>query len=148
MIEESNMSAKHRDERAELARILDGVVDSILEAPEEEIDGDLRALGEDPEKAAMRARQLALAAVQQHRTGRRESARRQFDDQQQALEAQSYDLPGTPELRFALLTAAVRGKPWLGDMLTVEHRQLRSLPDEDVISYLRQLAELGVLDEL
>ena len=59
-----------------------------------------------------------------------------------------YDLPATPEARFALLVAAVRGKPWLSDMLTVEHRDLRGLPDDDVVSYLRQLAELGVLDEL
>ncbi len=148
MIEESNMAAKRRDERARLARILDGVVDSILEAPEEEIDADLRAVGEDPEQAAMRARQLALDAAQQHRARRRERARQQFDDEQEALERRGYDLPGTPEARLALLVAAVRGKPWLADMLTVEHRGLRSLPDEDVVGYLRQLAELGVLDEL
>lgn len=147
MIEESKMASK-RDERAELARILSGVVNSILDAPEEEIDDDLRALGEDPEKAAMRARQLALDAVQQHRNRRLDRARQQFDDHQQALEAKGYDLPGTPEQRLALLVAAVRGKPWLSDMLTVEHRDLRSLPDDDVVSYLRQLAELGVLDEL
>ncbi len=148
MIEEIPMAGDRHDPLAALERILSGIVDSILDAPEEEIDDDLRAVGEDPEKAAMRARQLALDAVQQHRARRRESARRQFDDQQEALEARDYDLPGTAEERLALLASAVRGKPWLGDMLTVEHRQLRSLTDEDVVSYLRQLAELGVLDEL
>ncbi len=148
MIEESTMAAKRRDERAQLARLLDGVVDSILDAPEEEIDADLRALGEEPEQAAMHARQLALDAIQQHRTQRRERARQQFDGEQEPLERRGYDLPGTPEARLALLLAAVRGKPWLANMLTVEHRELRGLPDDDVVSYLRQLAELGVLDEL
>ncbi len=96
----------------------------------------------------MRARQLALDAIQQHRTGRLKGERQEFDDQQPALEARGYDLPGTPSERLDLLVAAVRGKPWLSDMLTVEHRDLRGLHDEDVVSYLRQLAELGVLDEL
>ena len=56
MIEETPMAGDGDRERAQLKRILDGIVDSILEAPEEEIDDDLRALGEDPEKAAMRAK--------------------------------------------------------------------------------------------
>lgn len=142
------MASDRTSERRALDRLLDGIVDSILAAPEEEIDDDLRALGEDPEKAATRARQLALEAVMQHRARRRERARRRFDDEQQALEDRDYDLPETPAARLALLVAAVRGKPHLSGMLTVEHRDLRGLPDEDVVGYLRQLAELGVLDEL
>ena len=148
MIQETPMATDRSDERATLNHILGGIIDEILKAPEEEIDDDLRALGEDPEKAAMRARQLALDAVQQHRVQRREHARKQFDDEQEALESRGYDLPETPRARLNLLVAAVQGKPWLSDMLTVEHRDLRGLPDEDVVSYLRQLAELGVLDEL
>ncbi len=142
------MASDRDHERQELESLLDGIVETVLDAPEEEIDDDLRALGEDPEKAAMRARQLALDAVKQHRAGRRERARQQFDTEQQTLDSRGYDLPETPAARLALLVAAVHGKPHLSGMLTVEHRDLRGLPDEDVVGYLRQLAELGVLDEL
>ncbi len=38
--------------------------------------------------------------------------------------------------------------PQAAGMLTLQFRDLESLPDEDVTSCLRQLAELGVLDDL
>ncbi len=142
------MASDRNNQRHQLESLLDGIVESILDAPEEEIDDDLKALGEDPEKAAMESRRLALEAVAQHRTQRREQARQQYEDEQQTFEGQAYDLPETPRARLALLVAAVHGRPHLSGMLTVEHRDLRGLPDEDVVGYLRQLAELGVLDEL
>lgn len=141
------MATKRGNDRRELEALLDGVLDTIVAAPETEIDDDLVALGEDPERAAMETRKLALGAVEQHRTKRLEKARQQFRAEQRDLERREYDLPQTPAARLALLTAVLRDRPHLGGMLTVEHRELRELPDEDVTSCLRQLAELGVLDE-
>lgn len=135
-------------ERLALERIMDGIVESILEASDEEIEDDVRALGEDPDEAAMRTRKVMLDAVRRFRAERRERARRQFEAESETLERREYDFPDTPEARLDLLVAAVKSQPWLTGMLTVQHRDLRALPDEDVVSYLRQLAELGVLDEL
>ena len=58
------------------------------------------------------------------------------------------DFPKTPEGRLALLTRALHVRPNHPRFTSVHFRDLDSLPDEDVISLLRQLAELGVLDEL
>jgi len=48
-----------------------------------------------------------------------------------------------------LLRRVFEAKPEFGEaLLTAQHREFRSLSDEDVMSYLKELQSLGVLEKL
>ena len=132
-----------------LRRVIDGVVESILEASEEELDEDLRARGEDPDAVAERMRELAEGAVERHRGKERlRRAREQYEARVAAMAEREYDLPESMWEQRQLLDQVFHARPDVAQMVTLQFRDLRGLPDEDVTSCLRQLAELGVLDAL
>lgn len=142
------MSTKSRDYEKELEGIAGGIVDSIFEAADEEILEEVVAAGKDPVESAERVRGVLMDAVMKHRKERMRQAREGFERRQR--ERPSYDdkIPGTEEQRRLLLARAFKVRPYQQSLTSVQFRDLDSLPDEDVISLLRQLAELGVLDEL
>ncbi|MEM7349478.1 MAG: hypothetical protein AAF657_01645 [Acidobacteriota bacterium] len=83
------MKVEHRADELELQQIVERVVDSILEAPESEIDAELRAYGEDPAAAAERLRGRIRRTVEWRRSERRVKA---YTQTQQALMLHSPDL--------------------------------------------------------
>ena len=140
------MGSGDRDEQR-LQRLAEGLVDSILEAPPADVDDELRAAGEDPDTAEGEARRVVLAAVERRRRERRQQARAEYEAHMASRVDVSVELPDTPEGRRELFAAVLQRNPGFGQMLTVQFRDLESLPDEDVASCLRQLGELGVLDD-
>ncbi|MEE8524081.1 MAG: hypothetical protein V3T72_09125 [Thermoanaerobaculia bacterium] len=146
------MSTKDRstkiDAEEKLERIAAGIVDTIFEMSDAEILEEARAAGKDPEATAERVRGVLMGAVKKHRKERLTRARERYEAKRDEIEASEVDLPATAAGRLRLLTSVLREQPRLGSTVTVQHRQLRDLPDEDVISLLRQLAALGAFDEL
>ena len=141
------MSTKLDAEAEErLARIGAGLVDANFAASDEEILEQARAAGKDPEETAARVRWAMSKAVGNHRKQRLVRARKRYERKREQLANVDVELPATAAGRLALLTAVLE-RPGAESMVTVQHRQLRDLPDEDVISLLRQLAALGALDE-
>lgn len=55
------------DAQTRLNRIIDGVVDSIFEATDEEIEQECRDAGLDPQEVADSTRKLLLEAVEAHK---------------------------------------------------------------------------------
>ncbi len=136
-------------DREAFRRIVDGVVESILEASEEELDEDLRARGEDPEEVVRRTTAVAEAAVERHRGKKRlRRARQEYETRVAEIESREYHLPESMAEQRRLLAAVFHARPKVAGMVTLQFRDLRGLPDADVTSCLRQLAELGVLDAL
>lgn len=131
-----------------LERVVGAAAESVFEASDEEILEDLRLAGEDPVEVAARAEAVMMKAVADHRAGLRRRARQEYEERVATLRQRDDRLPGTEEARLALLALAIHAHPRLRKVLTVQHRDLKGLPDEDVSSYLRQLAALGVLDDL
>lgn len=142
------MSSRESDAELELVRVIDGIAESLLTASDEEILEEARQAGEDPEAIAREQRSLLLSIVRKHRKEKLAKARRDYEEQTSRMRDQTYDLPGTAEARLDLLIAALNSQPGLEAALTLQHREFRKISDEDVQSYLRQLDELGVLDEL
>ncbi|MEE8523537.1 MAG: hypothetical protein V3T72_06365 [Thermoanaerobaculia bacterium] len=140
------MSTK-TDPEEKLERLAAGIVDTIFEMSDEEILEQARAAGKDPEATAERVRGVMMDAVKKHRKQRLTRARERYEAKRDTIEASEVELPTTVAGRLRLLTSILRQQPGLGSMVTVQHRQLRDLPDEDVISLLRQLAALGAFDE-
>lgn len=142
------MSTRKPDSERELDRVIDGIVESLFAASDSEIEEEARQAGENISESAEETRQLLLDAVRKHRRLTLSKARSEYNEQVKALEERSYDLPPTPEDRMDLLLLAIQSQPSLGNALTVQHRELKDLSDEDVESYLRQLKELGVLEQI
>ncbi len=141
------MAAENRNHEQELKRILDGVVDSILEAPEDEIDDDLRAAGEDPDAAAERLRAKLAGTVERHRSHRRTRATVRMQQHVLLMNARPWEFPETEKQRLHLLGAAIRRRPELEELLKAKLEELRTLSDEEVKDCLRQLAEMGELEK-
>ncbi len=142
------MASENRDHRQELERILDGIVESIMEAPEEEVDEDLRAAGEDPDAAADRLRARLAGTVERHRFHRRARASARMQQSVLLMSVRPWELPENEKQSMELLGAAIRRRPELETLLQARLRDLHTLSDEEVKDCLRQLAELGELDDV
>lgn len=140
--------ATEKRERQELERLLDGILESILEAPEEEIDEDLRAAGEDPDAAAERLRGRLAATVERHRFRRRGRAKLRIQQNLLLASARPWEFPEAERRSMELLGAALRRRPELERLLEVRLRELQTLSDDEVKDCLRQLAEVGGLDDV
>ncbi len=140
------MAADDRDHELEHERILDGIVESILEAPEAELDDDLRAAGDDPDAAADRLRARLASTVERRRFSRRARAKVRIQQQVHLIGAQPLKLPESEQQRLRLLGAAIRRRPELEEMLRAKLGDLPSLSAEEVEEHLRQLAEMGELE--
>ncbi len=146
--EEAPLPTRDRDyDEQELERIAGALAESVFEATDEELCEELREEGLDPDAEAESVREVLLGALQSHRKQRLQRARAEYDRRRQSLQDFEVELPPTPQGRLSLLQAALHQQPWLQGMMAA-HRDLKHLADEDVVSYLQQLALLGLLDEL
>ncbi len=128
--------------------IIDRAAESVLDATDEEIREEMRLAGDDPEEAAERLRAKLRDASERGRKHRLGVWQKRWQRSVARIEALDQRLPGTPAERLDLLYTVVEAEPQLRQMITVQHHELKDLPDEDVSRYLRQLADLGALDDL
>jgi hypothetical protein len=93
-----------------------------------------------------RTKEILKAALKDcHKQNLRE-ARAEYESATKGLSSRSYDLPRDQGERRALLSSILSRQPELHPLaFTAQHRELKDLPDADVESFLRQLADLGLL---
>jgi len=124
-----------------LGRVLDGLAESIAEAPEEQLLEELQQEGIDPAANASATRALLLGAVVKHEQRLLNEARERIRSRRQETTV----LTGTaPEARRTLLQRLFTSQPQFAEMVTAHYRDLSQLTDGDVESCLEDLAELGV----
>ncbi len=128
--------------------VIDRAAESVLEATDEEIREEMLSAGDDPEEAAERLRAKLRDAAERGRRHRLSVWRKRWQRSVARIEALDVGLPETPAERLDLLYTVVEAEPQLRQMITVQHQELKHLPDADVTRYLRQLADLGALDDL
>jgi len=63
------------------------------------------------------------------------------------LEQKSYTIPKTAEARRKLFSFVIQ-QPQYAQYVTAQYRDLENLTDNDIESYLQDLDELGILQEL
>ncbi len=139
------MSDQRTRPEDELVRIMDAVAESALKESDAEILEEVRQQGQDPKQAAEQVRNILRQAVKSYRQHKLIEAREQYQRSVAAMKERVYSLPRTAKERLQLLSATFQIRPELQSLLTAQHRELKSLTDEDVVSYLQQLQELGVL---
>lgn len=137
--------ARNYDE--ELARIMNGLAESTLEMSDEEMEEELRQEGDAPERVADEVRGVLRRAVKAHRQRNLLAAQKKYEDRLLRLGEKQYTLPDSAEGRRGLLVGLLAGNPDVRSLLTAQNRDFTDLPDSEVTSYLKQLHELGALDD-
>ncbi len=131
----------------QLWAIMNRAGDSVLELPEEELLAEEREVGIDPVKEAERIRDVLRRVSKMHRLRKLEAAEHTYHEHVRRLKGSQHQLPDSPTKRRELLAAVFAAKPDMRSlMVTAQHRAFDQLTDGDVESFLRQLADLGILD--
>jgi hypothetical protein len=63
------------------------------------------------------------------------------------MEKKPYSLPKTPKERRQLFSLFTQ-QPQFAEFVTAQYRDLENLTDNDIETYLEDLAELGILEKL
>jgi hypothetical protein len=146
---EEAMSEQERNYEEELRAILYALADSVADMSDAEIVAEVREGGDDPKASADRVRSLLLDASKSYQQRHLREAQKQYERRIAAMRERKYSLPSSPEARRSLLAAVFARKPEMQlALLTAQHREFRNLTDADIENCLKQLDELGVLDEL
>lgn len=140
------MSNKRNDEE-KLDALIDALGDSVLEASDEEILEELRMSGVDPDAEAARLKAMMLGTVKAFRQRALEAARAAYSRQIEQMEKKPHPIPKTPTERRKLFSFLAQ-QPQFAEFVTAQYRNLEDLTDNDIETYLEDLAELGILEKL
>jgi hypothetical protein len=142
------MANNRRNYDEELARIMDGLAESILDASEEELDEELHQDGEIPERVAAEVRAILHKSVKIYRQRTLWASQQVYQDKLINFNTRKHKLPESFDEQRNLLMHVLNNNPSARSYLTAQNRDFTELPDSEVASYLRQLCDLGALDSL
>lgn len=134
------MTKKNRTEEHELDTLMSFLAESVAEMSDDQVKQEF---GSDQEP---NTKDIFRAAIKNCKMERLRSARAQYEITSKELRSRSYDIPAKSSEQRELLASIFSRKPELRSMaITAQHRDLKDFTDSDVESFLRQLAELGLL---
>jgi chaperonin cofactor prefoldin len=139
------MSDKVRNYEQELANLMDNLAESVFEMSDDEARDEMKENGESTDYV----RSVLRQAVKDHRQNRLVEAQQRYDERVAALSRKKFSLPSSIQEMREMLNSVLTSNPAVGDaLLTAQYRDFNDLPDEEVPGYLRQLFELGVLNDI
>jgi GrpB-like predicted nucleotidyltransferase (UPF0157 family) len=141
------MSANKRWTHEEAERVLDQIAESIEKGDAVEIAGDLKESGQDLSDLAAETKAAALDGIKHFRQQRLHRARQRYQESSSGIERRARLFGGSPEERRRRFFSALESNPDLKSALTMQHRDLSGLTDEDIDTALDDLEALGVLEE-
>ena len=140
------MSKTSKSYEAELAAVMNALAESVADASDDEILGELKAQGENAKTIAKETRELLLKTVVSYKQKRLLEALKQYETHVAVIQARSYDLPSSAAERRQLLSLVISHHAEMQSAMTMQHRQFSNLSDADVESCLKQCKELGLID--
>jgi len=141
------MTDNKRNYDEELARIMNGLAESTLEMSDEEVEAEIRKEGDAPEQVVEEVRGLLRKSIKAHQQRNLLAAQEKYDDRLSYLENKKYSLPDSVEEQRGMLMGLLAGNSNVRNLLTAQNRDFTDLPDSEVTSYLKQLHELGALND-
>jgi hypothetical protein len=143
------MPDRQRNYEEELNNLMEGVAEYTLDMSDEEIRDEIREEGGDPDKAAEETREILRKGVKAFRQRKLNEAQALYEEQVTSFSNKKYSLPDSmEEQRNLLMSVLVSNSQMRSAVLTAQNREFNDLPDSEVTSYLKQLQDLGALDEL
>lgn len=135
-----------RDHVEDLQAILDGLAESVAEESDDQLLAEVKESGQDANALLAHVKGVLRQAVKQTQQRPLRDSRKAYEARLSALQQSSYALPESADERRTLFMNVVAQNPSVGGMLTAHFREFDKLEDDDIISCLRQLAGLGLLD--
>jgi DNA-binding ferritin-like protein (Dps family) len=124
----------------ELHLLMSFLAESVAQMTDDQVKEEFRA---DPKP---RTKEILKAALEDCRKQKLREARAEYESATKELSSRSYNLPHDKREQRALLSSILSRQSELRSLaFTAQHRELKDLTDEDVESFLRQLADLGLL---
>jgi hypothetical protein len=124
--------------------IMEHVAESVVLLSDSEIHDEWSAA--ERQKMANESRDCLRQSVSQFRKRALHEAWQQYVREVESIRRKPFKLPKRGEPQRALLNDLFTRFPQVrSTVLTIQHREFRTLTDADVESYLRQLIALGVL---
>ena len=142
------MSGKIKDRAEAFRALMNALAEEAATLSDEETEAEVRAEGKDPKETAEKTRAVLMSAYRRFRQRALHSAAQSYRNRVREIRKRRYTLPESPEERRRLLELVMRRPGMKSAFLTAQYRDFERLPDDDVESILKQLQELGVLDEL
>jgi hypothetical protein len=119
---------------------MNSLAESVFEMTDKEIEAEY---GADP---PARTKEILRSAAKTYAQGKLQAAKLKYEQVSGQIRSHSFEMPATASARRELLNAVLASQ-FAADLgeFTAQFRELRSVPDSDVESTLRQLDLLGVL---
>jgi hypothetical protein len=133
--------------KEQLAAILDALAESLLEASDEHILEEAAEAGEDIKETETRVKNVFRRAAKSFKKKRLQEARAIYEKETRPAR-KHHLIPASFQEKLDLLAHIIEAQPQIKAVLTSQYREFTELAEEDVDSYLDELAKLGVLDEL
>ena len=132
--------AKSRRHSEEYRSIMNSLAESVIEMTDKEIEAEY---GADPPP---RTKEILRSAAKTHAQGKLRATKLKHEHVSSQITSHSFEMPATASARRELLDAVLASQ-FAADLgeLTAQFRELRSVPDSEVASTIRQLDLLGVL---
>lgn len=138
------MSDKARNYEQELASLMDNLAESVFEMSDDEVRAEMKEDGDSTDYV----RSVLRQAVKDYRQNPLIEAQHRYDERIEAMGRKKFSLPESIQEMREMLNSVLTSNPAVGSaLLTTQYRDFNDLPDEEVPGYLRQLFELGVLDD-
>jgi DNA anti-recombination protein RmuC len=142
------MPNERQSGRQQIDAVLDALGDYIQGATDDDLRAQANESGEDLAAINEDVKLIFYARLRASRRQRRDDLRTTYRTRADSRPARGSRLPRTFDEKRALLGAILASRPQFDQMLTTQHRKFSELTEEDLDSYLEELAELGVLDEI
>ena len=135
-----------RAPKEQLDAILDALAESLLEASDEHILEEAAEAGEDIKETETRVKTVFRRAATAFKKKRLQEARVLYEKEMRPTR-KHHLIPASFQEKLDLLAHIIESQPQIKAVLTAQYRAFTELTEEDVDSYLDELAKLGVLDE-
>lgn len=137
--------SRKRSPKEQVEALQHEVVEGVLAADASTLESMVREEGRDPHAVAEEVRQRLEVTVREFHARRRNALKTQHAQSVARLGERRRALPATPTERRALLGRAMGRSRVASEAVTIQHREFKELTDEDVVSLLGRLADLGAL---
>ena len=124
--------------------MMNTIAESVLEMSDQQILSEAEEVFDQAYVAADRVREVLQSSVKAYRQRHLFEALEEYHREVAQLREKRFEFPSTPEGKRQLLGSVFQRFPQMQNtFLTVQHRDFKSLSDEDIESFLTQLKLLG-----
>jgi len=128
--------------------LVNALVQSFVEATDEEIEEDARLAGVDLDTNAAQLKQMFADTARSFHKWKFVHAQQAYNKEVQNLQRSSCQLPTSAAERRALLQLVAAQQTQRGALFTAKFRDFENLSDNDVASLLEELAALGLMPHI